>query len=369
MIINFVDLKNQYKEIKSEVDAAIQKVLDNGDYILGNSVKEFEEDFAHYCGTTYAVGVDNGTTALELALGTLGIGEGDEVITVANTFIATTLAISAVGAKIVLVDCDPDTMLMDIDKMAKAITPKTRAIIPVHLYGQMVDMYAVKAAARSKNIFVIEDASQSHGARHLLKRSGEYGDIACFSLYPAKNLGAAGDGGIIVTDNEKYYDELIKRRNYGSSVKYYHDFIGKNARLDTLQAAILNIKLKYLDRWNGKRNWVAETYHELLNGVGDLKLPATAPNNYHVWHLYVIRTERRNELQNYLKEHGVPTVIHYPIPIHKQKAYEGYDFGGRNNFPVTENLAKIILSIPMHPYLTKEEVEYITTQIKNFYNK
>jgi len=365
--VKFVDLNRQYQSIKEEVNAAIQKVLEKGDFILGDSVKEFEASFARFCNSKYAVGVDNGTTALELALKTLEIGPGDEVITVANTFIATTLAISAVGATVVLVDAYPDTQLIDISKVEAALTKKTKAILPVHLFGQTVDMDAVMDIAKRHNLFVVEDCSQAHGATHNGKICGTFGDIACFSLYPGKNLGAYGDAGVLVTNSEAYQKKLMMMRNYGSTVKYYHDFLGKNARLDTVQAAVLNVKLKYLDSWNAKRNANAAKYNEMLKGVGDLKLPTTKPYNYAVHHLYVVQTDRRDELQKYLNSKGVQCVIHYPIPVHLQKAYADLNKPA-GSFPVTETLATRILSLPMHPDLTPDDIAYVVSTVKDFFN-
>ncbi len=367
MQVKFNDLLKQYEDCKEGIDNAIQQVLNNGNYILGSEVKTFEENFAKYIGTKYAVGVSSGTEAIELALKCLGIGEGDEVITVSNSFIATALGISACGAKIVLVDCNYDDMLMDVSKLQAAITPKTKAIIPVHLYGQMANMVGVNMIALRHNLKVIEDASQAHGASTLGINAGSVGHINCFSLYPAKNLGSIGDAGILTTNSEESYNTLIKLRNYGSSVKYFHDFIGKNARMDTMAAAVLDIKLKKLDEWNDERRIVATHYNELLSDIKQIELPLTAQWNTHVWHLYVIKATRRDELQKFLKDAGIETGVHYPVPIHKQLAYEGYDFGSNNSFPVTEKIADEILSLPMHPYLGMDEVVYVTDKIKQFY--
>lgn len=366
MKVRFNDIGGQYQELKTEIDTAIQQVLNNSNYILGNEVNELEENFAAYIGTKYAVAVSSGTEAIELALKCLGIGEGDEVITVSNTFIATALGISACGAKIVLVDCGDD-MLMDISKIEAAITPKTKAIMPVHLFGQCVDMVAIGWIAEKHNLLIIEDASQAHGAINYGIKAGARGNINCFSLYPAKNYGGIGDGGICTTDSRHHYEKLIKMHNYGSSVKYYHDFIGKNARLDSINAAVLIKKLPYLDKWNEKRNEFAALYSELLKDIPEIEIPVTNENNYHIWHLYVIKANRRDYLQQFLKGAGIETAIHYPIPIHQQLAYKGYDFGSNNSFPVTEKLATEILSLPMHPYLTASEIEFVCEKIKAFY--
>ena len=366
--IKFVDLGRQYQEIKEEVNVEINKVLEKGDFILGNSVKLFEEEFSKFCGTKFAVGVDNGTTALELALKVLNIGKDDEVITVSNTFIATTLAISAVEGKVVLTDIDEETMLMDTALIEPLINEKTKAIIPVHLYGQMVDMEKVMELANKYNLYVIEDCSQSHGATQNGQECGTFGHINCFSLYPGKNLGAYGDAGVIVTNEEQYYNSLIKIRNYGSSVKYYHDFLGKNARLDTLQAAVLNVKIKYLNDWNKKRNHVANKYFELLKNIPEIKLPKINEINYSVFHLFVIKTNYRDELMDYLNNFKIPTVIHYPIPIHLQKAYTNLGFK-KGDFPITEKIADQIISLPIHPNLYDEEIEFIANKINDFFQE
>lgn len=363
MKIKFNDLYAAYLEQKEEIDNAIAETIDKCDFILGDGVTKVEKEFAEYCHVDYAVGVHSGLSALELSLKALGIENGDEIITVANSFIASALPVSALGAKIVLVDCD-EYFLMDVKKLEEAITPKTKCIIPVSLFGQMADMKEIAKFGIPR----IEDASQSHGARQGLRISGSSSDIAAFSMYPGKNLGGVMDGGIIVTYNKGYYDNIIKLRNYGSQIKYIHEEVGTNSRLSTLNARVLSVKLKKLDEWNTKRNEVAKLYTELLANIGDVITPTTAPNNYHVWHLYVIRTERRDGLQAYLKEKGIPTQIHYPIPIHQQKCYEGYNFGSGNSFPVTEKLSKEILSLPMHPFLTENEITYICDTVKNFYS-
>lgn len=370
MKIKFNDLYAAYLEQKEEIDSAIAETIERCDFILGDGVGKFQREFAAYCRTNYAVGVSSGLSALELSLRVLGIGEGDEVITVSNSFVATALAISAVRAKIVLVDCEPETMLMDTSKIEQAITPKTKAIIPVDLFGQMVDVTTIQAIAFPHKLKIIGDCSQAHGARYngYMAQAGRFYDINCFSLYSGKNLGAYSDAGIITTHHKEHYDKLLRLRNYGSETKYIHEDIGTNSRLSTLQARILSVKLKSLDRWNERRNEVARVYTELLKGVGDLALPKTATGNYHVWHLYVIATRHRDELQNFLKENGIPTQIHYPLPIHRQKCYEGYDFGNNNSFPVSEELSERVLSLPMHPHLTLDEIGYITNTIKSFYN-
>lgn len=365
--IPFVDLRAQVEPIANQINAAMQGVVDKTAFILGPDVADFEQKFAAFCETKYALGVASGTAAIEMILRALEIGPGDEVITAANTFIATVLPISYVGAKPVLVDADPLTYNIDPAAIEAAITPRTRAIIPVHLYGQPADMDAILDIARRHDLLVIEDACQAHGARYKGKRAGSLGDAAAFGFYPAKNLGAWGDGGIVVTNNEKTADAIRKLRDYGQSRKYYHDQVGYNSRLDTLQAAVLNTKLPYLDGWNAARRQHAEQYEELLSGVGaniGLVLPQTASYAESVWHLYVIQVDDRDSMREKLGERGVSTGIHYPIPIHLQVAYQllGYQ---RGDFPVTEKAAERILSLPMYAELTPDMIEYVTNTIKS----
>ncbi|MBZ0251701.1 MAG: DegT/DnrJ/EryC1/StrS family aminotransferase, partial [Candidatus Methylomirabilis sp.] len=322
MRIPLVDLAANYRSIQGEVDAAMRGVLESCAFILGPEVKRFEEDFAAYCGARRCVGVGSGTDALELALKVLGIGPGDEVIVPANTFIATCLAVSALGASPVLVDCRAEDHLLDVAKVRERITPRSRAIVPVHLYGRCADMDAVLAIAREHGLKVVEDACQAHGAVYKGRRAGTMGDAGCFSFYPGKNLGAYGDGGAVVTNSDGLADELLYWRNWGSRVKYHHEVKGLNSRLDTLQAAVLGVKLRRLDAWNGLRRRWAGLYGERLAGVGDLKLPETPSDGEHVWHLYVVETDARDALLASLHEQGVGAGIHYPIPIHELGAYK-----------------------------------------------
>ncbi len=362
--VPFVDLKAQYNAIAHEVGTAIDAVLKSGGFILGREVGLFEEEFAAYCETQYAVGVDSGTSALELALRAYDIGPGDEVITTANTFIATALAISHAGAKPVLVDIDPQTYNMDVAQMEQAITPRTRAIMPVHLYGQPADMDSILAVAEKHNLVVIEDAAQAHGARYKGKRTGSLGHAAAFSFYPAKNLGAFGDGGIVVTSSAETADRLRMLRNYGQRVKYYHDLQGFNRRLDTVQAAVLRVKLQYLDEWNSARRQHADRYSQLLGSVKGVTIPTVADYAEPVWHLYVIRVADRSSLQQQLSDQGISTVIHYPVPVHMQAAYRdlGYAQGA---FPVTEEYADQIVSLPMYAELTPDMVERVVQAISD----
>ena len=343
---------------------AISAVLERGDFILGKETGLFEEEFAAYCGTAYAVGVDSGTSALKLALRAFGIGPGDEVITVANTFIATASAISCTGASPILVDADPRTCNIDVSRIEEAITERTKAIIPVHLYGCPADMDPIVEVAQQHGLVVIEDACQAHGAKYKGKRVGSLGHAAVFSFYPAKNLGAYGDGGMIVTDDARVAESLRMLRNHGQREKYHHEVRGYNHRLDTLQAAVLRVKLKYLDEWNAARRRHAQIYGEILADYRVI-LPAEADYEEGVYHLYVIRVKDRDGLRAYLQDKAISTGIHYPIPIHLQPACRdlGYQKG---RFPVTEAYAEQILSLPMYAELTSDAIEYVAEAIRDF---
>jgi dTDP-4-amino-4,6-dideoxygalactose transaminase len=355
--VPFVDLAAQYPTIAPEINEAVAKVIQNTDFILGREVNLFEEEFAAFCEAKYAVGVDSGTSALELALRAYEIGPGDEVITAANTFIASALAISHAGARPVLVDVDPYTYTIDVSGIAKAITPRTKAILPVHLYGHPAHMDPIRQLAEKHGLVVIEDACQAHGARYKGRRTGSLGHAAAFSFYPGKNLGAFGDGGMIVTNDPEIAKRLEMLRNYGQKEKYHHQFRGYNRRLDTLQAAILRVKLKYLEKWNAARRWNAKLYKEFLDGIG-VVAPSEAAGAESVWHLYVIRTENRDMLREALVSKGISAGIHYPIPIHLQPAYK--DLGHkRGDFPITEAHAQRILSLPMYAELTPESIKYV----------
>ncbi|MBM4043688.1 MAG: DegT/DnrJ/EryC1/StrS family aminotransferase [Planctomycetes bacterium] len=362
--IPFVDLKTQYQALADEIGAAVTSVMKRSDFILGEDVSLFEKEFAAFCGVRHAIGVASGTDALYLSLMACGVGPGDEVITVANTFIATVLAISFVGAKPVLVDIDPTTYNMDVGKVSAAITSKTKAIMPVHLYGQAVDMDAVLQVAKAKGLKVVEDACQAHGTIYKLKAAGAMGEVGCFSFYPGKNLGAYGDGGMAVTNSDELANRLRMLRNYGQRVKYYHDFKGLNSRLDTIQAAILRVKLKRLATWNDMRRRHALSYNRALQGA-EVVTPAEASYGKHIYHLYVVRSKKRDELKKHLESRGVSVGIHYPVPIHLQSAYRdlGYPQG---SFPVTEQYAQEILSLPMFPELTDEQIAFVSQAIKEF---
>lgn len=362
--VPFVDLGAQYTEIESEVNAAIGGVLRRGDFILGEGVRRFETEFASYCEVKHGIGVDSGTSALELAIRAFGIGPGDEVITAANTFIATALSITHAGATPVLVDVDPINYTIDPDLVEAAITERTSAIIPVHLYGHPADMDRIMEIARKHNLAVIEDASQAHGARYKGSRVGSIGHAAAFSLYPAKNLGAYGDAGIVVTSDAEIAERIALLRNYGSKEKYRHDLPGFNRRLDTMQAEVLSVKLRYLDGWNSARRDHAMDYENHLSDVtGDLVIPRVSAWAEPVFHVYVIQVADRDRLRLELDKHHISTVVHYPVPIHLQPAYADLGhFSG--DFPVTESAADRIVSLPMFPELSERDLELVAREVR-----
>ena len=367
MAIPFVDLKAQYLSIKDEIDSAIQNVIDNTAFIMGGDVKEFEKEFAEFCDAKYAISVSSGTSALHLALVACGVGRGDEVITVPNTFIATAESITHAGAKPVFVDIDENSYNINPDLIEKAVTDKIKAIIAVHLFGQPADMDVVNEVAQKHNLAVIEDAAQAHGAEYKDKVVGTLGKVACFSFYPAKNLGAYGDAGMVVTDDGEIAERVTLLRNHGRTEKYQHLIEGYNYRMDTIQAAVLRVKLRHLKKWTEKRRNNAKLYDQLLEDSSVIT-PKEMDYAKHVYHLYVIRTEKRDELQHALKEAGVATGLHYPIPLHLQPPYKylGYKEG---DFPVTEKLANEGLSLPMFAELTEAEIEKIAQVIKTVKNR
>jgi dTDP-4-amino-4,6-dideoxygalactose transaminase len=364
MPIPLVDLKAQYQTIKPEIDAAMQRVVNNTSFILGKEVAEFEKNFAAFCHAQYCVGTDSGTAALHLALLILGVKAGDEVITTTHTFIATAEVISLIGAKPLFVDIDPRTYNIDPTKIEAAITPRTRAIIPVHLYGQPAEMDAILDIAHKHNLRVIEDAAQAHGAEYRGRRAGTIGDVACFSFYPGKNLGAYGDAGALVTNDAALADHARVLRDHGRSEKYAHKLVGYGYRLDALQAAILGAKLPHLDAWNARRREIADYYTELLTNT-DIVTPYVPPHIKPIYHIYCIRSKNRDGLKQHLKARGIETGIHYPIPLHLQPVYQnlGYNAG---NFPETEKAANEILSLPMYPELTDAQAQQIVDAIKEF---
>jgi dTDP-4-amino-4,6-dideoxygalactose transaminase len=364
--VPFLDLKAAYLELKEELDAAAQKVLNSGWYILGSEVSSFESEFAKYCGVRHCIGVGNGLEALHLILRGLGIGEGDEVIVPANTYIATWLAVSYAGAKPVPVEPNPQTFNLDPKNIESAITERTKAILPVHLYGQPADMDAINEIGRRYDLKVIEDAAQAQGARYKGKLTGSLGDAAGFSFYPGKNLGAFGDAGAVTTNDDKLAEQIRVLRNYGSRVKYHNEVKGYNSRLDPLQAAFLSVKLKYLNQWNERRRKIAERYLEQLSEIPDLILPRIADETESAWHLFVVRHPSRNDLQSFLDENSIGNLIHYPVPPHLSGAYN-QEFSGAS-FPVTEESAQTVLSLPIGPHLTAAQQEQVINKLWEFAN-
>ena len=362
MKIPMLDLSAQYKEIKPEIDGAVQRVLDSGWFVLGKECEAFEQEFAKYNGSKYAIGVGSGTEALHLALRALNIRKGDEVITVSNTAIPTISAISLTGATPVFVDIDPESYTLDPKKLEQAITARTKAILPVHLFGQSADMDPILEIANKHHIPVIEDCAQSQGATYKNKKTGNFGIIGCFSFYPSKNLGAYGDAGLITTNDEKIKEKLLMLRNYGQKDRYIHAEKGTNSRLDEIQAAILRVKLKHLDKYNERRRSLANIYKKELKNIITPKEMGYAN---HVYHLYVIRTQNRDQLMHYLREHGVGTQIHYPIPAHMQEAYQNLEIK-EGSFPISESYSKEIVSLPLFPELSEEQVLHITKLINEF---
>lgn len=360
-MIPLVDLKKQYLSIKDEIDFAIKDIINNSSFIMGEPMENFEKEFAKYCDKRFCVGVGSGTCALYLTLVALGIGKGDEVITVPNTFIATTEVISNVGAKIKFVDINEEDYNIDVDKIEEAINKDTKAIIPVHLYGHSCDMDKILEIAKKYNLKVIEDCAQAHGTEYKGKKV-PISEFGCFSFFPAKTLGAYGDAGCIVTNNEEFANKIKLLRNHGRVTKYEHLIEGFNHRLDTLQAAILSVKLKYLDQWINRRRQNARLYKELLKNV---ITPTEKDYSKHSYYVYTIRVKNRDRLQEFLKNNGIAAQIYYPHPLHLQPAYKNLDYK-EGDFPVTEKIAKEILSLPMFPELTEEEIKEICEKINYF---
>lgn len=365
MNIPLVNLKKQYAPLKDEIFSGIEHVFDGMQLFLGENVQALEKDFTQFCGARFGVGVSDGTSALQVILRAMDIGPGDEVITVSHTFIATPEAIILAGAKPVFVDIDPMTYLMDVAQVEAKITPRTKAILPVHLYGQIVDMDPLLEIASKYHLRVIEDACQAHGADYKGRKAGTLGDAAGFSFYYSKNLGAYGEGGFITTNDPELYRKIRMIRDHGSERRYYHDLVGMNARLDEIQAVVLRAKLPHLAEWNKQRRSHAALYNQLLKGSPAVT-PVERPGNNHIYHLYVVRVPRRDELQAWLKERGIFTGIHYPVPNHLQPAMTslGYKPG---DFPVTENVVGEILSLPMFAELSDEEIESVANSVKEFY--
>ena len=365
MKVPFLDLKRDYQALDRELDEACRRVLAAGWYVLGPEVEALEQEFAAYCGVRHCVGVGNGLDALGLILRACGVGPGDEVIVPAHTFIATWLAVSATGATPVGVDVDAQTCNLDPGATAAAVTPRTAAVIPVHLYGRPADMGALRQVAARHGLKLIEDAAQAHGARCQGRRVGALGDAAAFSFYPVKNLGACGDGGAVTTDDGELAERVRLLRNYGSRRKYDHECRGTNSRLDELQAALLRVKLRHLDAWNARRAALVEVYQAGLGGASDLALPSAPPEAEPVWHLYVVRHPRREELRRHLERVGVTTMVHYPVPPHRSPAYR-LQGGPVRRFPVAERLAGEVLSLPLSPHHTDGEVSYTAQAVRQF---
>jgi dTDP-4-amino-4,6-dideoxygalactose transaminase/acetyltransferase-like isoleucine patch superfamily enzyme len=362
-VVPFVDLKTQYAELRPEIQAALNRVLDSGAYILGEEVAAFEREFAAYSGAEFGIALNSGTSALHLALLAAGIGPGDEVITVPFTFVASVAAILYAGARPVLVDVEPRSLTMDPGRLERAIGPRTRAIMPVHLYGQPADMDGIMAVARRHRLTVIEDAAQAHGAEYRGRRAGSIGDLGCFSFYPGKNLGAYGEGGLVVTNSAEYAKTIRMLRDWGQERKYHHVLRGFNYRMEGFQGAILRVKLKRLEAWTESRRAHAARYDELLAGAGVTR-PVASPDTRHVYHVYAVRTRRRDELQRELQAAGVQTGIHYPIPVHLQPAYADLGYGP-GDFPESERAAAEVLSLPMFPEMTAEQQSIVVDAIRS----
>jgi dTDP-4-amino-4,6-dideoxygalactose transaminase len=362
MRIPFIDLAKEYKALKKEIDEVIIEVLESGRFILGPKLEKFEKNFAEYIGCKHGIGVASGTDALVLALKSLELPKGSEVITQSFTFISVADAIVKNDLKPVFCDVEESSYNMRADEIKKLINEKTKAIIVNHMFGLPAEIEEIVDLAKEKNIWVIEDASHAHGALYKNKKVGSFGDIACFSLYPAKILGAYGDAGIITTNDDDLAEKLRMYRNYGQKVKYYHEFIGYNSRLDEIQAAILDVKLKRLEEYIIKRREIASIYKEELEGLVEFQ----EEKNYmrHVYSYFVIRTEKRDELKSFLEKNGIETIIHYPIPIHKQKAYKEYN---SISLPISERVARQVLSLPIHPYMEDIEIRYVIENIKKFF--
>ena len=363
MKVDVFSLKKQYENIKDEIREPMEKVMASGGFIIGEDVGLFEQEFADYCGVKHGIGVNSGTDALFLTCLACGIGKGDEVIVMPYTYIATALAISMTGAKPVFVDIEEKTYNIDVSKIEKAITNKTKAILPVHLYGHPADMDPIMEIARSHKLKVIEDCAQAHGALYKNRRVGSFGDAACFSFYPTKNLGAFGDGGMVITNSEEIKERLLLLRDYGRRGRYEHILKGYNSRLDTLQAAILRVKLKHLDEWNERRRKNTRLYTRLFEEKKlDVIYPYEADYAKHVYHLYPVRVKDRKTVMEKLAEKGIRTLIHYPIPVHLQEAYK--DLGHKKgDFPVSEKCCEGILSLPMYPELPEEEIRYVVEEM------
>lgn len=367
MKIPFLDFAPMHDPIKKEMERAFSSVYESNWFILGEHVQKFEKEYALFSGTRLSIGVSNGLDALILSLKALGIGEGDEVIVPSNTYIASALAVTHVGAKPVFVEPDQATFNMAPNNIENAITLKTKAILPVHLYGQSCQMSDIMDIAEKRGLSVVEDNAQSHGATFNGRLTGSWGQLNATSFYPGKNLGALGDGGAVTGNSEALCDIVRSLRNYGSSKKYYNEVIGFNNRLDELQAAFLSVKLRHMNEWTEMRQLIAKQYLTQLHGVGDIVLPVAHPLASHVYHLFVVRTSKRDDLQRFLNEKGIGTLIHYPVPPHLQKAYQSLGHV-KGDFPIAEKMAETCLSLPLYPGLTPQQVNEVSTAIRTFYN-
>ena len=366
--VEFLDLKKSTEALRPDLDAAAKRVLDSGWFIQGKECEAFEKEFADYCGVKHCIGVANGLDALSLILRALGIGPGDEVIVPAHTFIATWLAVSYVGATPVPVDVNEKTFNLEPEDCRAKITPKTKAILPVHLYGRLVNVDGFQKLCAAYNIHLIEDAAQAHGARNKNGSAGSFGIAAGFSFYPGKNLGCLGDGGAVTTNDKPLAEKIKALRNYGSTKKYEHTELGVNSRLDEIQAAFLRVKLKFLEKWNLRRIEIAKQYSAGLAGIPDLLLPDTGHSLENTWHLYVIRTSKREELARFLTERDIGTLVHYPIPPHLSGAYSKLGFGS-GTFLIAEAMANSVLSLPIGPHMQNEQVQFVVNSVKHFFGK
>ncbi len=373
MRIPFVDLSLQYREIEKDMNLAFKKLIKRGDFILGEDVVNFEKEFAAYCGVKFGLGVNSGTDALYLALRSLNIGIGDEVIVPAFTYIATAFAVTYTGAKPVFVDVEPDTYNIDTAKISKAVTKKTKAIIPVHLYGLASDMQPIMNIASKFGLKVIEDAAQAHGVKYKypngkIVKVGSIGDVGCFSFYPTKNLGAFGDGGMITTNNEGIYKKLFKLRDYGRKSRYEHVSLGYNSRLDSMQAIILSTKLKHIDRWNSMRRKCAGIYNANFKGIDEVITPKEAVYSSHIYHVYAARVKNRDNVVPILQKKGIGVLVHYPIPLHLQEVYKSLGYH-KGDFPVAEEISGEVMSLPMYPHLKEEQIKFVCDGIKRVINE
>jgi dTDP-4-amino-4,6-dideoxygalactose transaminase len=365
--IPFLSFATVNKQIKTEITSVFEHVFDDAWYIMGRQLATFEQEYSAFNKVEHTIGISNGLDALHIALKSVGVGKGDEVIVPSHTYIATVLAVSYAGATPVFVEPDFFTYNIDVTKIEAAITSKTKAIMPVHLYGQACNMEAIERIAAKYKLYIVEDNAQAHGATWNQKITGSWGNINATSFYPGKNLGALGDAGAITTNDSALANKASMLRNYGSVKKYNHEVIGYNQRLDELQAAFLRVKLKYLEEWTQQRQSIAEQYDTQLNGIGDLVLPLVASEATHVYHLYVIRTSQRDALQTYLQQHGIGTLIHYPIPVHLQEAYQSLGYS-KGSFPLAENIASTCLSLPIWPGMSINDIYTVCKLIRNYFN-